>query len=54
MQKATEKQNWVRAVKSKPKALGLHFIVDTVLKIEETFYKQADSMWYDDPPPSHL
>ena len=33
----------VRAVKSKPKAY-LHFIVDPVLKIYETFYKQAKSL----------
>ena len=33
---------WVRAVKSK--ALR-HFKVDPVLKIDETVYKQAESMW---------
>ena len=33
----------VRAVKSKPKAY-LHFIVDPVLKIYETFNKQAKSL----------
>ena len=32
------------AVKSMPKALR-HFKVDTVLKIDETFYKQAEFMW---------
>ena len=31
-------------VKSKPKALQ-HFKVDPVLKIDETFYKQAEYMW---------
>ena len=40
----TENRKWVRAVKSKPKALT-HFKVDPVLKIDETFYKQAESMW---------
>ena len=39
----TENRKWVRAVKSKPKALT-HFKVDPVLKIDETFYKQAESM----------
>ena len=33
-----------RGVKSKPKALR-HFQVNPVLKINETFYKQAESMW---------
>ena len=33
---------WVRAVKSKPKALR----VDSVLQIDETFfYNQAESIW---------
>ena len=35
---------WIRAVKLKPKVLR-HFKVDPVLKIDETFYKQAESMW---------
>ena len=35
-------QKRVRAVKSKPKALR-HFKVDPVLKIDETFCKQAES-----------
>jgi len=34
---------WVRAVKSKPKALR-HFKVDPILKIDETIYKQAESI----------
>ena len=43
MYRATEKFKWIRAVKSKPKALR-HFNVDPVLKIDETFYKQPESM----------
>ena len=39
----TEKHNRVKAVKSKPKALR-HFKVDPVLKIDETVYKQVESM----------
>ena len=42
---ATEKHKWVRAVKSKSKALR-HFKVDPVLKIKETVYKHPESMWY--------
>ena len=38
-----EKHKRVRAVKSKPKALR-YFKVDPVLKIDETFCKQAESM----------
>ena len=41
---ATVKYKWVRAVKSKRKAYG-HFKVDPVLKIDETVYKQTESMW---------
>ena len=43
MKRTTEKYKRVRMVKSKPKALQ-HFKVDPVLKIDETFYKQAESM----------
>ena len=43
MKRATEKYKRVKMVKSKPKALQ-HFKVDPVLKIDETFYKQAESM----------
>ena len=43
MQRATENHKWVRAVKSKPKALR-HFKVDPVLKMYETVYKQTESM----------
>ena len=45
MLRATEKQKWVRAVKSKPKALQ-HFKVDPVLNIDEN--KQAESLWVDE------
>ena len=41
--RATEKHKGVRAVKSKPKALR-HFKVISVLKIDETVYKQVESM----------
>ena len=44
MLKTTEEYKWVRAVKSKPKALW-HFKVNPVLKIDKTVYKQAESMW---------
>ena len=44
MKRTTEKYKRVRLVKSKTKALQ-HFKVDTVLKIDETFYKQAEYMW---------
>ena len=37
------KLEWARAVKSKPKALQ-HFKVDPVLEIDETVYKQAESL----------
>ena len=43
MLRATEKHKKVRAVKSKPKAVR-HFKVDPVLKIDETFMKQVESM----------
>ena len=43
MLRATEKHKWVRAVKSKPKALG-HYKIDPVIKIDDTFFKQAESM----------
>ena len=43
MKRITEKYKRVRMVKSKPKALQ-HFKVDPVLKIDETFFKQAESM----------
>ena len=43
MWKATGKHKWDGAVKSKPKALW-HFKVNLVLKINETFYKQTESM----------
>ena len=43
MKRTTEKYKRVRMVKSKPNALQ-HFKVDPVLKIDETFYKQAESM----------
>ena len=46
MKRTTEKYKRVRMVKSKPKALQ-HFKVDPVLKIDETFYKQAESMCMD-------
>ena len=36
-------KSMIRAVKSKPKALR-HFKVDPVIKIDETVYKQAESM----------
>ena len=39
MYRATEKHKWVRAVKSKPKALR-HFKVNPVLKTDETVYKE--------------
>ena len=48
MKRTTEKFKRVRMLKSKPKALQ-HFEVFPVLKIDETFYKQAESMC---PPPS--
>ena len=38
-----KKHEWVRAIKSKPKALW-HFKVEPVLKIDETVYKQTESM----------
>ena len=44
MYKATEKLYCVRAEKSKPKALR-HFKVDSFFKIDETFFKHAESMW---------
>ena len=44
MQRASEKQEEIKAEKSKTKALQ-HFKVDPVLKIDETFYKQAEYMW---------
>ena len=44
IERATEKHKCVKAVKSKPTALR-HFKVDPVLKIDETVYKQAESMW---------
>ena len=45
--KGLQKKQVRRAVKSKPKALR-HFKVDSssVLKIDETFFKQAESMLY--------
>ena len=43
MWRATEKQKWGTAFKAKPKALP-HFKVDPVIKIDDTFYKQSDSM----------
>ena len=43
IERATEKHKCVKAVKSKPTALR-HFKVDPVLKIDETVYKQAESM----------
>ena len=43
MKWTTEKYKSVRMEKSKPKALQ-HFKVDPVLKFDETFYKQAESM----------
>ena len=43
MQRATEKHKWVGAVKSKLKALR-HFKVDPVLKLDETVYKQTESL----------
>ena len=43
MKRTIEKYMRVRMVKSKPKALQ-HFKVDLVLKVDETFYKQAESM----------
>ena len=43
MLRSTGKHKCVRARKSKPKALR-HFKVDPVLKIDETVYKQAESM----------
>ena len=43
MYRTTEKHKWVRAVELKPKALR-HFRVDPVIKMDETFYKQAESL----------
>ena len=43
MKRATEKHKLVNAIKSKPKMLR-HFKVDPVLKIDEFFYMQAESM----------
>ena len=43
MWNATEKHKWVRAVKSKPKALR-QFKVDPVLKLDETVYKHPESI----------
>ena len=43
MKRTTEKYKRVRMVKSKYKVLQ-HFKVDPILKIDETFYKQAESM----------
>ena len=43
IKRTTEKYKRVKMVKSKPKALQ-HFKVNPVLKIDETFYKQAESM----------
>ena len=44
MYRATEKQKLVKAVKSKLRA-SRHFKVNPVLKIDETVFKQAESMW---------
>ena len=48
--RATEKDKWIRAVKFKPKTLR-QFKVDPVFKIDETVYRQTESMcanvaWY--------
>ena len=43
MLRSTGKHKCVRAGKSKPKTLQ-NFKVDPVLKIDETVYKQAESM----------
>ena len=41
--RATEKDKWIRAVKSKPKALR-QFKVDPVFKIDETVFRQTEYM----------
>ena len=41
--RATERHKQVRAVKSKHKVLR-HLKVDPILKIDESFYKQPESM----------
>ena len=41
MQRAAEKHKWVKAEKSKPKALQ-HFKVDNILKIDETFISRLN------------
>ena len=43
--RATDKNKRVRALNSKLKALP-HFKVDPILKIDETVYKQAESMGF--------
>ena len=43
--KGLQKKQVRRAVKSKPKALR-HFKVDPILKTDQTFFKQAESMLY--------
>ena len=45
MQRAPEKQKEIKAEKSKTKALR-YFKVDPMLKIDETFYKQAKFICY--------
>ena len=45
MLRATEKHKWFRVVKSKLRVLR-HFKVNPVLKIDETVYKQAESMCF--------
>ena len=44
MYRVTEKHVCVKAVKLKPKVLRL-FNAHSVLKIDETFLKQAESKW---------